>query len=394
MFPLCRDAPSTVAFLLLASSWAPLANALDIEYCASFNTGSTPRNSSIYQTNGLCHDFCIDDYAFAITQDKLCWCSNYVPSKSTQEDTSKCDIPCPAWPSENCGGDGLYGYVSLGNILPSGTQGPSASSTKCPAIVYIPSFFALIRLVRHHGLTGKTQAKPTVAISKVTETVQNTVTVEPTSESSSSEEPESSTTEEEETSTSTEEESSSTTTTEADPTTSLVQTVTAGGTIKTVTIAPTQQTADTSSASDNTGETSKKSGLSTGEVVGVVVGVIAGVIGTAAILLFFWFRRKKERNEQEAFHDDPSIRDSSSGIAQRPDMSMAGGSPVSAAAGASNRDSALQIDPRMDPFKQGLYVRSASHESINTLRDDHDYSRKIQAPKVLRATNPDPVHES
>ncbi|KAF4463770.1 cell wall integrity and stress response component [Fusarium albosuccineum] len=367
MFPLCRDAPSTVAFLLLASSWAPLANALDIEYCASFNTGSTPRNSSIYQTNGLCHDFCIDDYAFAITQDKLCWCSNYVPSKSTQEDTSKCDIPCPAWPSENCGGDGLYGYVSLGNILPSGTQGPSASSTK---------------------------AKPTVAISKVTETVQNTVTVEPTSESSSSEEPESSTTEEEETSTSTEEESSSTITTEADPTTSLVQTVTAGGTIKTVTIAPTQQTADTSSASDNTGETSKKSGLSTGEVVGVVVGVIAGVIGTAAILLFFWFRRKKERNEQEAFHDDPSIRDSSSGIAQRPDMSMAGGSPVSAAAGASNRDSALQIDPRMDPFKQGLYVRSASHESINTLRDDHDYSRKIQAPKVLRATNPDPVHES
>ncbi|RSL71583.1 hypothetical protein CEP54_001240 [Fusarium duplospermum] len=327
MFRPCRNALPAGVFLLLASSWAPLARALDIEYCASFNTGSTPKNSSIYQTNGLCHDFCIDDYAFAITQDKLCWCSNYVPSKSTQEDTSKCDIPCPAWPSENCGGDGLYGYVSLGNVLPSGTQGPSSSSSKT-----------------------KTES-------------------------------------EEETSTSTEDESTSTTTEEP---TSLVQTVTAGGTIKTVTVAPTQSTTAGTSANENTSEKSTKNGLSTGQVVGIVVGVIVAVLGLAALVLFFWFRRKKQQNEQEAFHDDPSIRDSSSGIAQRPDMSMAAGSPVSAA-GASNRNSTLQVDPRMDPFKQGLYVRSASHESINTLRDDHDYSRKIQAPKVLRATNPDPT---
>ncbi len=44
----------------------------------------------------------------------------------------------------------------------------------------------------------------------------------------------------------------------------------------------------------------------------------------------------------------------------------------------------------MDPFKQGLYARNGSHESVNTLRDDHDYSRRIQQPKVLRAMNPDP----
>ncbi|KAM0462062.1 hypothetical protein ACHAO4_001255 [Trichoderma viride] len=60
-------------------------------------------------------------------------------------------------------------------------------------------------------------------------------------------------------------------------------------------------------------------------------------------------------------------------------------SPVTAA----NRNSTIQIDPRMDPFKQGLYIRG-SQESLNTLRDDHDYSRRIQRPPVLRATNPDP----
>ncbi|KAM0208709.1 hypothetical protein ACHAPQ_006176 [Fusarium lateritium] len=339
MVPPNRNALSTGLLFLLASSWAPLANSLDISYCASFNTGETPSNRSIYQTNGLCHDHCVDDYAFAITQDKLCWCSNYAPSKSSQEDTSKCNKKCPAWPGEFCGGDGVYGYVPL-EIEPSGSRGPSPSST-------------------------------------MTEEEEETSTeAEPTS------------TEAEETTTAKVEETTASATQEPS---SIVQTVTAGGTIRTVTVAPTQQTAGTQ-ASESAGETTDKGGMNTGQVVGIVVGVIVAVIGAAALALFFWFRRKKQQNEQEAYQDDPSIRDSSSGIAQRPDMSMNAGSPTAAGTSGS-RNSTLQVDPRMDPFKQGLYVRSASHESINTLRDDHDYSRRIQPPKVLRATNPDPSTE-
>ncbi|EWZ34558.1 cell wall integrity and stress response component [Fusarium oxysporum f. sp. raphani 54005] len=367
MSPLSRHAQQAGLLVLIASSWAPLAAALDIEYCASYNTGETPRNTSIYQTNGLCHDFCIDDWAFAITQDKLCWCSNYAPVKSTQEDNSKCDTPCPAWPDEVCGGNGVYGYVSLGKVEPSGSRGPSPSSTK---------------------------AKPTtVAVSRVTETIQNTVTLKPsstsisTSTSTSSSEPETTSTTEDETSATSTAEDESTTSSSR---TSVVQTVTAGGTIRTVTVAAPTETGGTTASENTNGSTTEKSGLGTGQVVGIVVGVIAAVIGAAALALFLWFRRKKQQNEQEAYQDDPSVRDSSSGIA-RPDMSMAG-SPIASAA-AGSRNSTLQVDPRMDPFKQGLYVRSASHESINTLRDDHDYSRRIQAPKVLRATNPDPTPE-
>jgi hypothetical protein len=45
------------------------------------------------------------------------------------------------------------------------------------------------------------------------------------------------------------------------------------------------------------------------------------------------------------------------------------------------------MDPNTAP---GIYVRNKSHESVHTLHDDQDYSRRVVQPRVLRATNPDP----
>ena len=56
------------------------------------------------------------------------------------------------------------------------------------------------------------------------------------------------------------------------------------------------------------------------------------------------------------------------------------------------RSTLMPVDPRLDPFAKGIYNRAEnkSHDSVNTIRDDHDYSRKIQdPPRVLRAVNPD-----
>lgn len=119
--------------------------------------------------------------------------------------------------------------------------------------------------------------------------------------------------------------------------------------------------------------------------MGIVVGVIGAVLVGAALGLW-WFLKHRKQGREEGYQDDPSVRGSSSsrmGGSTNPDMASIS-SPASGTHG-SNRNSTLQIDPRMDPFKQGLYARAGSHESINTLRDDHDYSRRI-----LRATNPDP----
>jgi cell wall integrity and stress response component len=63
---------------------------------------------------------------------------------------------------------------------------------------------------------------------------------------------------------------------------------------------------------------------------------------------------------------------------------------------AKRRSTLMPVDPRLDPFAKGIYSRSEnkSHESVNSLQDNQDYSRRVhEPPRVLRATNPDPLDE-
>ncbi|KAI0485278.1 hypothetical protein GGR56DRAFT_67217 [Xylariaceae sp. FL0804] len=171
-----------------------------------------------------------------------------------------------------------------------------------------------------------------------------------------------------------------------------VATVTAGGTVslQTVTVMPTATSA--SSSADQSGDGSAKStsqshGLSAGAAAGVAVGVLGAVVivGVAGVLL--WLRRRRQQREQLTTHNR-SPRGSSAGMSATPTTAM--GSVWGDGEGLSmgRRSSRLMPhDPRMDPYSSNIYGRfeNKSHESVNTLEDGHDYSRK-----VLRTTNPDP----
>jgi cell wall integrity and stress response component len=183
------------------------------------------------------------------------------------------------------------------------------------------------------------------------------------------------------------------------PATSTVQTVTADGTVRTVTIISQPTYTGGSGSSDGAGQDPSEEdsggggGLGTGATVGIVVGVILAVLAIAGVGLFLFFRRRKRNQAEAGFENDPSVRGGGSpGVGSsnsRSEMGMAGTPMSPGSLATTRRNSQLQIDPRMDPFKNGLYGANASRESINTIRDDHDYSRRIQPPKVLRATNPD-----
>ncbi|GJC78089.1 hypothetical protein ColLi_00927 [Colletotrichum liriopes] len=172
--------------------------------------------------------------------------------------------------------------------------------------------------------------------------------------------------------------------------------MTADGTVRTVTVTPTAtgtEGATGASELSPSGQPSS-SGPSTGTVVGIVVGVIGSVVALAGLGLFLFFRRRKQRQDENEKYDEPSHRGSSAGMSgspRNPEMvvTVDGGRWDPDATSEQRRSRLLAHDPRLNPLPRGLYVRNKSAESINTLRDDQDYSRKVHQP-VLRATNPDP----
>jgi hypothetical protein len=115
--------------LLWACAWGQPS--IEMDYCATINTASGTANHSIYQSDGLCHDFCQDKYAIAIVKGDSCWCSNFVPDESVQVSVSECSKPCPGYNTDVCGGDTEYGYMLLARS-PSGTVGATTKSTAAP----------------------------------------------------------------------------------------------------------------------------------------------------------------------------------------------------------------------------------------------------------------------
>ena len=179
-----------------------------------------------------------------------------------------------------------------------------------------------------------------------------------------------------------------------------VQTVTVGGVIKTVTATPTPTPGGNPPAELATSP--QNSGLSTGATVGIAIGVV-GIVAVSAIFLFMYYLKRKRREAGDGLFT-ASRRGSSPRMLSTPktgevsenrfaDVPNPGPVWDVGAANAKRRSQLMPIDPRLDPFAKGIYVRdqNKSHDSIGSLQDNQDYSRRIQdPPRVLRATNPDP----
>ncbi|KAI9640045.1 Cell wall integrity and stress response component 4 [Ciborinia camelliae] len=355
-------------------------NGLTMEYCSSLNTGSGDGNSSIYQSDGLCYNTCVADYAFAIVQGQYCWCSNYVPGTTTS--ISDCNTSCPGYPSDTCGGDGTYGYISL-TLSPSGTKTASAttassSSSKVIASSSSPDAVTIFSTVTE-AISSTDPPKTTASTSASDTTTPSTLqtTVSSTSASTSS-------------------------TWTPTPVVSL-ETIT--GQVRTVTVTPTSPPSESNTSSVSKGS---EGGLTTGGAVGLTIGLVA-LFAIIAGIIFFCIRKRKQE-KAEAYAAVNSRRESlANGMGGPiPSRTMSENSryvlgtdgrrvvetwePELNTPG-SRKSPLMPVDPRLNPFA-AVYLRSdnnKSRESINTIRDDHDYSRRVhQQGPILRAVNPDP----
>lgn len=177
------------------------------------------------------------------------------------------------------------------------------------------------------------------------------------------------------------------------------------GQVRTVTVThtipPNSQNVNGISRQDDGGGSS---GLGTGGEVGLTVGLIA-LVAIVGGIAFFCYRKRKQQRVEEFSNGG---RESVTGLrGPVPSRTMSENSRYvlgtdgrqvvekwendSRDEPGSRRSRLMPVDPRLDPFAP-VYQRgkTKSRESVNTLRDDHDYSRRVhgQGP-ILRATNPD-----
>ncbi|KAI4246174.1 MAG: hypothetical protein L6R40_002127 [Gallowayella cf. fulva] len=398
-----RISPIRLLLLFLATN-APFADALTQSLCSSFNTGADSLVvSDDYQSNGKCFDTCKANYAFAVVQGKNCWCSNYAPA-DTASVSASCSTPCPGYPFEQCGSAQFFGYIKL-NKDPIGTLGASQpQSSSSP-----PKVSTSISQVSPSTILDTTTETTTTAQPAKASTRYVSVPVVETTSSSSPPPPPPPTTSSifstSSTASSASEDGPSSQSTWTP--TPVVSVMTVTGQVKTITITPTvpPSGAVVAQSSPNGGFMSHP-----GKVAGLFVGVALIICLIAAALIWFLVRRKRNTEAETlastAGGETPQRRQSKMST-----MGLLGGTkrsnnrrsvPMIQTSGWGPGNSTDKsptetpidyrrtsypriVDQRLEPAALWNPLQdNGSHVSIQSFRDDQDYSRRM-----LRVANPD-----
>ncbi|CAL9734750.1 protein Slg1p [Monosporozyma servazzii] len=296
--------------------------------------GLTSKGSYTYQSVSYCQQQCGDSNVVALLNGDECFCGDSVDGIASLGSTSDgtCTTPCNGWPYQNCGGPGAIDlYVNAAADVPTSivksstkTLSPS-SSTSTPTskpLSSTPNVASSTSTTSSALITTSSVLKTTLSITSEQASTKTTTTLKATSTSEISTTPKS---------TSTLSASSSTkasqilTVTETLSSSHIITTqrisyITSikygtniitksiisqvGGSQKTVYVTATSVKQITTATTTlglstlNKGTTSAHHKLSGGSIAGIVVGVVCGVILLIAILVFLFWRRRKDTPDE------------------------------------------------------------------------------------------------
>ncbi|CAG7918229.1 unnamed protein product [Penicillium olsonii] len=89
-----------------------------------------------FQSPGHCQEQCSSKgfKVAALSRGDMCYCGDKLPAESAKVDDDKCDLTCPGWPEEKCGGKDTYTIIQ-GTEVAGSDKSESASTTAAPTAV-------------------------------------------------------------------------------------------------------------------------------------------------------------------------------------------------------------------------------------------------------------------
>lgn len=127
---------SLAAVVLLGSSHVARAVVTTIGCYSSAGT-ATFDSTSVFNSLGYCSGQCAKSAVFATTGKTSCYCGDGLPPSSAKVDDSNCNISCPGYPSDNCGGSNYYYFYNMGTNPNIGAEvsgsATSAKATSTPS---------------------------------------------------------------------------------------------------------------------------------------------------------------------------------------------------------------------------------------------------------------------
>ncbi|KAJ5306322.1 hypothetical protein PENANT_c017G06251 [Penicillium antarcticum] len=125
------------SFILAALALALPVYSSSSGYVGCYSDAGSLKNKGpfSYQSVGACEQSCVRDghNVIGLTRGNMCYCGDAVPSQSAKVDNDKCDLACPGYPADKCGGTDTFTIYQIAKKDAEDSASEASSTTMAPS---------------------------------------------------------------------------------------------------------------------------------------------------------------------------------------------------------------------------------------------------------------------